>query len=98
MDVSFIGLLTNFGFAGITVFLIVTGMLAPKWVVDKLEKERDALVVALEIERQRNAELASTTSTTASLVQALTDIARGAAPPALPPPPPGDQARSGSSL
>ena len=97
MDVSFIGLLTNFGFAGITVFLIVTGMLAPKWVVDKLEKERDALVVALEIERQRNAELASTTSTTASLVQALTDIARGTAPPALLPPSPGDQARSGSS-
>lgn len=95
MDVSFIGLLTNFGFAGITVFLIVTGMLAPKWVVDKLEKERDALVVALEIERQRNAELASTTSTTASLVQALTDIARGTTPRALPPPP-GDQVRSGS--
>lgn len=75
MDISLVGLLTNFGLGGIIILLIALGVLSPKWIVDRLEKEIAALSAALEIERQRNAELAGTTGTTARLVQALTEIA-----------------------
>lgn len=75
LDVSLVGLLTNFGLGGIVILLIATGVLSPKWIVDRLEREITALKTALETERQRNAELAGTTGTTARLVQALTEIA-----------------------
>ena len=75
LDISLIGMLTNFGGLGIVLLLICTGWLAPKWVIDRLEKEVDTLKAAMEIERTRNAELAGTTGTTARLVTALTEIA-----------------------
>lgn len=81
MDISLVGLLTNFGLGGLVIMLIITGFLVPKPTHEKLEKENERLIAALEIERNRNTELAGTTGTTARLIGALTDIAieRGAA-------------------
>ena len=47
VDISLVGLLTNFGLGGIIILLIALGVLSPKWIVDRLEKEIAALSAAL---------------------------------------------------
>lgn len=54
IDVS--TLLTNFGALGVVV-LLVTGVLVPGWAYKRLEHENETYRDALQVERQRNADL-----------------------------------------
>ena len=84
MDSALVTVLINAGIAGVVVLLMIFKWLVPKWVYDKAEAEARYYREALELERQRNAELASTTDTTTKLIGALADLAteRRALPPA----------------
>lgn len=68
-------ILTDSGFAGIVLLLVVFGYLVPKPTVDKLESEKDYYRNALDLERQRNGEMASTGTVTNQLLSAFVHVA-----------------------
>ncbi len=57
MGIDVAGLLTTYGPLGLVVVFLMTGLLVPGWTYRKLEKENDRLESALDVERQRNADL-----------------------------------------
>ena len=99
MDSTLIGyILGPAGAAGLTLLLILLGVLVPKPYHErilqqnaKLQAANDTLTAALADEREQNARLASSGQLTNQLVNALIQVAheRGAAIP-LPPGPPGE--------
>jgi len=83
LDTALIDVLVNAGTAGVVIGLIIFGYLVPKWAYSRLESENHSLREALDLERQRNGEIASTAGVTNQLIGALVDLAaeRKALPP-----------------
>jgi hypothetical protein len=76
VDSAVLTVLINSGVAGAVLVLLILGLLVPKWVYRRLEQENKHLREALELERQRNGEMASTTGVTNQLIGALVDLAQ----------------------
>ena len=84
MDSTLVTVLINAGVAGVVVILLIAGWLVPKWAYSKLEQENKSLREALQLERQRAGEAASTHAVTNQLIGALVDLAaerKGVTPP-----------------
>jgi hypothetical protein len=75
LDTALITVLADSGVAGVVILLLIFGWLVPKWVYSRLEEENRHLREALELERQRNGEIASTAGVTNQLIGALVDLA-----------------------
>lgn len=75
MDSAIVTVLINAGVAGIVVILLISGFLVPKWVYSRLENENKDLRQALQLERQRNKEVASAAGVTNQLIGALVNLA-----------------------
>ena len=75
MDSTLVTVLINAGVAGVVVILLILGFLVPKWAYSRLEQENKSLREALELERQRAGEAASTQTVTNQLIGALVDLA-----------------------
>lgn len=88
MDSALVTVLINSGVAGVVLILLILGWLVPKWAYSRLEAENKALREALQLERRRNEEIASTAGVTNQLIGALVDLAgerKGIQPPAAQP-------------
>lgn len=84
VDTAVITVLTNAGVAGVVLILLTLGWLVPKWAYNRLEQENKSLREALQLERQRAGEVASSTGVTNQLIGALVDLAserKGIQPP-----------------
>jgi hypothetical protein len=75
VDSALVTVLTNAGVAGVVIIFLIMGWLVPKWAYSKLEEENRHLREALELERQRAGEAASTQGVTNQLIGALVDLA-----------------------
>ncbi len=75
MDSAVLTVLLNAGTAGVVVFLLIFGLLVPKWIYSRLEEENKALREALQLERQRSSEAVSQAGVTNQLISALVEIA-----------------------
>lgn len=75
MDSALVTLLANAGTAGVIIIVIIAGWLVPKWAYAKLEAENRLLRKALDLERERAGEAASTHGVTNQLIGALVDLA-----------------------
>jgi hypothetical protein len=84
VDSALVTVLINSGVAGVVIILLILGWLVPKWAYSRLEAENKALREALQLERRRNEEIASTAGVTNQLIGALVDLAgerKGINPP-----------------
>ena len=80
MDSAVLTVLINAGVAGIVVFLLIMGLLVPKWAYRKLEKENESWREAYELQRQRNNELASQMGIANQLIEAVRELAEARKP------------------
>lgn len=75
MDTAILTVLVNAGVAGIVIILLIAGWLVPKWAYSKLEEENRLLQEALDLQRQRNADMASQMGITNQLIGAVVELA-----------------------
>lgn len=76
MGVDIAQVFTTWGPLGVIVFLLLTGVLVPSWVYKKLEKENEKLLAAINVERQRNADLQQFAATGQKALTALAQVAQ----------------------
>lgn len=74
IDVS--QLLSQYGFPGLAILLILTGVLVPGWVHKKLERDYETSQDALKVERQRNADLQEALAAQQKAFAALAEVAQ----------------------
>lgn len=75
MDISTVQWLANFGATGLFILLLVTGVVVPGFVYRQSEADKEKLKDALEVERQRNADLQQIAHLGTKAMAALSDLA-----------------------
>jgi hypothetical protein len=92
MGVSLTEWLLNFGLGGVFIFLVATGVFVPGFIYKDRERVIEKLTDALEVERQRNADLQQLAATGAKALDALAQVAHeNRALQAVSVPPPGKE-------
>jgi len=88
VDTALVTLLINLGWGGIILVLLVGGQLVTGREHKRLEGDYDRSQQALQIERQRNAEMLVWAATGSRAMQAVAQVAQERAQP---PPPPAEE-------